>query len=170
MFDVPPHHKCAWFLPGTAYPVARQMAVESKPLFHPEVLRQQVRAFNLPEQTGVWQPKLQEWARLITSGRADAFKESELLALHPVGIAQPPPAGVSAVHPNIPLHLPPCRRRADTDVRDRRLHARLRKHSFAFQFGQWNAILRGIHVMNWTPEERATTTETPANASRWGCE
>jgi hypothetical protein len=55
------------------------MAVESKPLFHPEVLRQQVRAFNLPEQTAAWQPKLQHWADLITSGRADAFKESELL-------------------------------------------------------------------------------------------
>jgi hypothetical protein len=55
------------------------MAVESKPLFHPEVLRQQVRAFNLPDQAAAWQPKLQHWAELITSGRADAFKESELL-------------------------------------------------------------------------------------------
>jgi hypothetical protein len=25
------------------------MAVESRPLFHPEVMRQQVRSFNLPE-------------------------------------------------------------------------------------------------------------------------
>jgi hypothetical protein len=33
----------------------------------------------LPEQTTTWQPKLQHWAELITSGRADAFKESELL-------------------------------------------------------------------------------------------
>ena len=55
------------------------MAVESKPLFHPEVLRQQVRSFNLPEQTAVWQPKLQHWAGLITSGRADGFKETALL-------------------------------------------------------------------------------------------
>src|ERR1039458_4856632 len=55
------------------------MAVESKPLFHPEVLRQQVRSFVLPEQAAAWQPKLQHWAELITSGRADAFKESELL-------------------------------------------------------------------------------------------
>jgi hypothetical protein len=29
------------------------MALESKPLFHPEVLRQQVRAFSLPERVGV---------------------------------------------------------------------------------------------------------------------
>jgi hypothetical protein len=55
------------------------MAVESKPLFHPEVLRQQVRSFNLPEQTATWQPKLQHWAELIISGRADAFKETTLL-------------------------------------------------------------------------------------------
>ena len=55
------------------------MALESKPLFHPEVLRQQVRSFNLPEQTAAWQPKLQHWADLITSGRADTFKETALL-------------------------------------------------------------------------------------------
>jgi hypothetical protein len=55
------------------------MAVESKPLFHPEVLRQQVRSFSLPEQATAWQPKLQHWAELIRSGRADEFKESELL-------------------------------------------------------------------------------------------
>jgi hypothetical protein len=55
------------------------MALESKPLFHPEVLRQQVRSFNLPERVADWQPKLQEWARLIASGRADDFKETALL-------------------------------------------------------------------------------------------
>ena len=55
------------------------MALESKPLFHPEVLRQQVRAFTLPERVVGWQPKLQHWAGLIASGRADAFKETALL-------------------------------------------------------------------------------------------
>ena len=55
------------------------MALESKPLFHPEVLRQQMRAFNLPERVADWQPKLQEWASLITSGRADDFKKTALL-------------------------------------------------------------------------------------------
>ena len=55
------------------------MAVESKPLFHPEVLRQQARSFSLAEQTVTWQPKLQHWAELITSSRADAFKETTLL-------------------------------------------------------------------------------------------
>ena len=55
------------------------MALESKPIFHPEVLRQQVRSFALPDQTAAWQPKLQHWAELISSGRADDFKESALL-------------------------------------------------------------------------------------------
>ena len=56
------------------------MAVESKPLFHPEVIRQQVRAFNLPERAGDWAPKLQYWAGLIASGRADDFKQATLLS------------------------------------------------------------------------------------------
>jgi hypothetical protein len=56
------------------------MALESKPLFHPEVLRQQVRSFNLPDQAAAWQPKLQHWAGLTASGRGDEFKET---ALHP---------------------------------------------------------------------------------------
>ena len=55
------------------------MAVESKPLFHPEVMRQQVRSFPLPERVAAWQPKLQHWASLISSGRADEFKETALL-------------------------------------------------------------------------------------------
>ena len=59
------------------------MALESKPLFHPEVLRQQVRAFSLPESVGDWQPKLQHWAGLIASGRANDFKETALLPAAP---------------------------------------------------------------------------------------
>src|SRR5512136_312328 len=55
------------------------MAVESKPLFHPEVIRQQVRSFHLPERVQALQPSLQHWADLLASGRADDFKESDLL-------------------------------------------------------------------------------------------
>src|SRR5271157_4947121 len=55
------------------------MALESKPLFHPEVLRQQVRAFDLPARVADCQPKLQHWADLIASGRADDFNETALL-------------------------------------------------------------------------------------------
>ena len=40
------------------------MALESKPLFHPEVIHQQVRSFSLPERVADWQPKLQHWASL----------------------------------------------------------------------------------------------------------
>jgi hypothetical protein len=69
------------FPPPPAYPILRQTALESKPLFHPEVLRQQVRAFNLPERVADWQSKLQHWAGLIASGRADDFKETILLRL-----------------------------------------------------------------------------------------
>jgi hypothetical protein len=37
-----------------------------------------VRSFDLAEQTATWKPKLQEWARLVASGRADDFKETAL--------------------------------------------------------------------------------------------
>ncbi len=55
------------------------MAVESKPLFHPEVIRKQVREFKLPGQVPAFQEKLNHWADLISSGRADDFKETDLL-------------------------------------------------------------------------------------------
>jgi hypothetical protein len=67
------------FSPTPGYPLPRQMAVESKPLFHPEVLRQQVQSFCLPEHTDAWQPKLHHWADLIRSGRADELTETTLL-------------------------------------------------------------------------------------------
>lgn len=55
------------------------MAVESKPLFHPEVIRQHLRSFTLPESVEAARPKLKHWADLITSGKADTFKETALL-------------------------------------------------------------------------------------------
>lgn len=55
------------------------MAVESKPLFHPEVIRQHLCSFTLPESVKESLPRLQHWADLITSGRADTFKETALL-------------------------------------------------------------------------------------------
>jgi hypothetical protein len=55
------------------------MSVESKPLFHPEVIRQQVRAFDPSAHVAACQPKLQHWASLIATGRADEFKETALL-------------------------------------------------------------------------------------------
>jgi hypothetical protein len=55
------------------------MAVESKPLFHPEVIRKHVREFKLPEHVPAFQEKLSHWAELISSGKADDLKETALL-------------------------------------------------------------------------------------------
>jgi len=55
------------------------MAVESKPLFHPEVIRRHLRSFVLPASVGESLPKLQLWADRINSGEADKLKETELL-------------------------------------------------------------------------------------------
>ena len=55
------------------------MAIESKPLFHPEIIRRQLRAFTMPDRAAAVLPRLQHWADLIASGRADAFKETALL-------------------------------------------------------------------------------------------
>jgi SAM-dependent methyltransferase len=55
------------------------MAVESKPLFHPEVVRQHLGMFTLPESVAASLPKLQQWAVKISSGHADKLNEKELL-------------------------------------------------------------------------------------------
>ena len=55
------------------------MAVESKPLFHPEVIRLHLRNFTLPVAIEACRPKLKHWADLISSGQADKLKETDLL-------------------------------------------------------------------------------------------
>ena len=55
------------------------MAVESKPLFHPEVIRQHLRSFTLPASVEESLPKLKHWADRINSGEADKLKETALL-------------------------------------------------------------------------------------------
>jgi len=55
------------------------MAVESKPLFHPEVIRRHLRSFTLPASVEESLPKLALWAERINSGAADKLKETELL-------------------------------------------------------------------------------------------
>ena len=97
------------------------MALESKPLFHPEVLRQQVRAFNLPERARDWQPKLQHWAGLIASGRADDFKETALLpdfltAIFCGLLGYSGPAGGSGVAADVSRRHIPREQSAPTDV------------------------------------------------------
>ncbi|MCX6855626.1 MAG: N-6 DNA methylase [Verrucomicrobia bacterium] len=55
------------------------MAVETKPLFSPELVRQHVHHFTLPDSVETARPRLQHWADLIASGKADTFKETALL-------------------------------------------------------------------------------------------
>lgn len=55
------------------------MAVETKPLFSPELVRQHVHHFTLPDAVETARPRLQHWADLIASGKADTFKETALL-------------------------------------------------------------------------------------------
>jgi hypothetical protein len=50
-----------------------------KPLFRPEVLRPYLASFSLGERVEVMRLKLAQWADMFRSGRADAFKERELL-------------------------------------------------------------------------------------------
>jgi hypothetical protein len=52
--------------------------VERKPLFRPDVLRVHLAGFGLPAHVETCRANLEHWARLIASGRADAFKEQEL--------------------------------------------------------------------------------------------
>ncbi|WP_395745417.1 Eco57I restriction-modification methylase domain-containing protein [Prosthecobacter sp.] len=54
------------------------MAVETKPLFNPELVRREVHSFTLPESAESALPCLQHWADLISSGKADTFKETAL--------------------------------------------------------------------------------------------
>jgi hypothetical protein len=53
--------------------------VERKPLFRPYVLREHVAAFDLPRHVAAFREKLDDWADLIASGKADKLNEKELL-------------------------------------------------------------------------------------------
>ena len=48
------------------------MPVEAKPLLRPDVLRSHVSAFDLPPRVADCRPKLQHWAKLLSTGRADS--------------------------------------------------------------------------------------------------
>ncbi|MCG8583202.1 MAG: hypothetical protein MI757_00630, partial [Pirellulales bacterium] len=55
------------------------MPVEAKPLFRPDVLRPHLEGFQMPAHIADFREKLDHWAKLIESGRANSFKEQELL-------------------------------------------------------------------------------------------
>jgi len=53
--------------------------VEAKPLFRPDVLRPYLKAFRLPDRVEPERGKLANWGKMFATGRADSFKEQELL-------------------------------------------------------------------------------------------
>ena len=53
--------------------------IEAKPLFRPDVLRAHLAAFDLPAHVEAFRPKLAHWADLLASGKANTFKEQEIL-------------------------------------------------------------------------------------------
>jgi hypothetical protein len=55
------------------------MPVEAKPLFRPDVLRPHLQAFVLPASLPDSKAILAKWATMLSTGRADKFKEQELL-------------------------------------------------------------------------------------------
>ena len=55
------------------------MPVEAKPLIRPDVLRPHLDAFTLPGRVEDCRASLEHWAEMFASGRADEFKEQEIL-------------------------------------------------------------------------------------------
>lgn len=55
------------------------MPVEAKPLFRPDALRPYLASFNLPYNIGEIKTIFSRWSTMLSSGRADKFKEQELL-------------------------------------------------------------------------------------------
>jgi hypothetical protein len=53
--------------------------LDAKPLFRPDVLRTHLGAFSLSERVEAVAPKLKHWAELLSTRRADSFKEQEIL-------------------------------------------------------------------------------------------
>ena len=55
------------------------MPVEAKPLFRPDALRPHLKAFQLPRPLESYRAILSKWAEMLASGKADRFKEQEIL-------------------------------------------------------------------------------------------
>ena len=55
------------------------MPVEAKPLFRPDALRPHLKAFQLPRPLETYQAILSKWADMLSSGKANRFKEQEIL-------------------------------------------------------------------------------------------
>ena len=55
------------------------LSVDAKPLFRPDVLRSHLDGFTLPERIEPLRGQLADWADMLATGRANRFKEQELL-------------------------------------------------------------------------------------------
>ena len=55
------------------------LPVEAKPLFRPDALRPHLKAFQLPRPLETYRAILCKWAEMLASGKADRFKEQEIL-------------------------------------------------------------------------------------------
>ena len=55
------------------------LPVEAKPLFRPDALRPHLKAFQLPRPLETYRAILAKWAEMLASGKADRFKEQEIL-------------------------------------------------------------------------------------------
>ena len=55
------------------------MPVEAKPLFRPDVLRPHLLSFQWPTNVTKSKATLARWAEMVSTGRADKFKEQEML-------------------------------------------------------------------------------------------
>ena len=55
------------------------MPVEAKPLFRPDALRPHLKTFQLPKPAEEYRAILGKWAEMLASGKADRFKEQEIL-------------------------------------------------------------------------------------------
>ncbi len=55
------------------------LPVDAKPLFRPDVLRSHLDGFTLPERIEPLRGQLADWADMLATGRANRFKEQELL-------------------------------------------------------------------------------------------
>ncbi|MGO8747659.1 MAG: hypothetical protein ACLQNE_16935 [Thermoguttaceae bacterium] len=55
------------------------MPVEAKPLFRPDALRPHLKQFQLPRPAEEYRTILAKWAEMLASGKADRFKEQEIL-------------------------------------------------------------------------------------------
>jgi len=55
------------------------LPVEAKPLFRPDAFRPHLKAFQLPRPLESYQALLAKWAEMLASGKADRFKEQEIL-------------------------------------------------------------------------------------------